>query len=44
LHAIQLGGGTRHTVFPHDSPKNGQSGQIHDSLLAMVDILIIHFS
>jgi hypothetical protein len=44
LHAIELGSGARHAIFAHDSPKNGQGGQIHDSLLAMLGILIIHFS
>jgi hypothetical protein len=44
LHAIELGGGARHAVFPHDSAKNGQGCEIHDSLLAMGRIRIIHFS
>jgi hypothetical protein len=44
LHTIELGGSARHAVFPHDSAKDSQGGQIHGSLLAMVDILIIHFS
>jgi hypothetical protein len=44
LHAVELRGGARHAVLAYDGPKNRQGGQVHDSLLAMNGIQIIHFS